>query len=319
MCGGAPSSCAVVRHGGVYPRVCGGAHDARRSFIAGEGLSPRVRGSLVLYFYLYATDGSIPACAGEPARRVGCLISLWVYPRVCGGAAFTLAGITEDQGLSPRVRGSLSTRQEVRSHVGSIPACAGEPARSFARTGGGRVYPRVCGGAREAQRVPERYLGLSPRVRGSPKLSQRGVDLRGSIPACAGEPCRRIRSTADAGVYPRVCGGADFMSYHPGLPPGLSPRVRGSRVRRDRPDVAEGSIPACAGEPSILRRGWTSLRVYPRVCGGAGAATAASAFHMGLSPRVRGSRSPRRRVAFPPGSIPACAGEPYTDRSRVGA
>ncbi len=70
-----------------------------------------------------------------------------------------------------------------------------------------------------------------------------------SIPACAGEPQKLRRERLEAGVYPRVCGGtsADIIA----LPPlrGLSPRVRGNRYRYTRADFAEGSIPACAGEP----------------------------------------------------------------------
>ena len=52
--------------------------------------------------------------------------------------------------------------------------------------------------------------------------------------------------------------------------------------------------------------------VYPRVCGGTDGRRVRVIAHAGLSPRVRGNlvppdRSPRRR-----GSIPACAGEPFS-------
>ena len=49
---------------------------------------------------------------------------------------------------------------------------------------------------------------------------------------------------------------------------GLSPRVRGNRVMRAGRLPAQGSIPACAGEPDTLIPAAVAKRVYPRVCGG---------------------------------------------------
>ena len=69
-------------------------------------------------------------------------------------------------------------------------------------------------------------------------------------------------------VYPRVCGGTLFgvialLSYS-----GLSPRVRGNLARQRPRDVVKRSIPACAGEPESQTTGYSSRKVYPRVCGG---------------------------------------------------
>ena len=61
---------------------------------------------------------------------------------------------------------------------------------------------------------------------------------------------------------------------------GLSPRVRGSRVRRGEQGPCAGSIrgeqgpcagsiPACAGEPVRDGVPMRISQVYPRVCGGA--------------------------------------------------
>ena len=77
-----------------------------------------------------------------------------------------------------------------------------------------------------------------------------------------------------------------------------------------------------------MTRGFIMV-VYPRVCGGTGAAAAAADDEAGLSPRVRGNRTEKARVkkngvyprvcggtdqqrrhANQRGSIPACAGEP---------
>ena len=110
--------------------------------------------------------------------------------------------------------------------------------------------------------------GLSPRVRGNHVYEVFGVECRGSIPACAGEP----RSSTGAGiplsVYPRVCGGTNNLASFYGWPDGLSPRVRGNRVEHVLDERADGSIPACAGEPASPWAWASASPVYPRVCGG---------------------------------------------------
>ena len=152
--------------------------------------------------------------------------------------------------------------------------------------------------------------GLSPRVRGNPPGLRFPSAGRRSIPACAGEPTPTWTAEPAAWVYPRVCGGTrGVVREHP-LGSGLSPRVRGNRGGGQQSDRQGGSIPACAGEPpgrcpAAHRRG-----VYPRVCGGTGRLTQAIDSPDGLSPRVRGNRSPSWPAPGKPGSIPACAGEP---------
>ena len=74
--GGSIPACAGEPHSAlyanctrrVYPRVCGGARGGHLSRRARQGLSPRVRGSLVLQYEPTRVGGSIPACAGEPRR-----------------------------------------------------------------------------------------------------------------------------------------------------------------------------------------------------------------------------------------------------------
>ena len=121
-------------------------------------------------------------------------------------------------GLSPRVRGSLSTQYQCRLLSSRVypRVCGGALIVLPVHKGSAlRVYPRVCGGARYAHgyRNLDLNKGLSPRVRGShldlPPLDEDGLR-----------------------VYPRVCGGANGAAGGSGKPPYC------------------GSIPACAGEPS---------------------------------------------------------------------
>ena len=78
-----------------------------------------------------------------------------------------------------------------------------------------------------------------------------------------------------------------------------------------------GSIPAQAGEPSAPRLAINSFRVYPRAGGGTPSRLTARRPSRGLSPRRRGNlrnvadRMERHR------SIPAQAGEPREEASRI--
>ena len=274
------------------------------------GLSPRVRGNPLPRDALRRGDGSIPACAGEPAARVAAAPPSRVYPRVCGGTHVALHVGGEGEGLSPRVRGNLHQAAEGVVLAGSIPACAGEPA---ARTGTSirrRVYPRVCGGTLYLATTCVVWWGLSPRVRGNRRCSSSTRPEPGSIPACAGEPRARRSGISRPGVYPRVCGGTVSGCGQTSRVMGLSPRVRGNPLHldRDRGDIR--SIPACAGEPGGRWRRTAAARVYPRVCGGTPWRANRLMRKPGLSPRVRGNQRDDEERIFGSGSIPACAGEP---------
>ena len=107
----------------------------------------------------------------------------------------------------------------------------------------------MCGGTPNHHVDKGVDVGLSPRVRGNP--ADRGVclSLARSIPACAGEPAEAARGVFGAKVYPRVCGGTQYMPWYSSTKAGLSPRVRGN-PKTTRPRLfRNGSIPACAGEP----------------------------------------------------------------------
>ena len=153
-----------------------------------------------------------------------------VYPRVCGGTRSGFGSIRADGGLSPRVRGNPVSPVSTTEPQGSIPACAGEPYGAGSGQHLHGVYPRVCGGTRWVVQAEDLEQGLSPRVRGNRKITQSGIIMHRSIPACAGEPEKDGGRRQD--------------------PRGLSPRVRGNHD----PGGA-GRIGACSG-------------VYPRVCGG---------------------------------------------------
>ena len=113
----------------VHPRVRG-EHPARRIFATwGTGSSPRARGTLDLGTGLDARYRFIPACAGNTSRSPPSSSSSPVHPRVRGEHPAGLRRGADDDGSSPRARG---TPQNGESRITShrfIPACAGNTQR----------------------------------------------------------------------------------------------------------------------------------------------------------------------------------------------
>ena len=173
-----------------------------------------------------------------------------------------------------------------------------------------KVYPRVCGGTSSRTFLWITSTGLSPRVRGNPKIAGFCLKNGRSIPACAGEPRHIAGPGLPSRVYPRVCGGTDFGGPLEAEQWGLSPRVRGNHSFGCQYYYPSRSIPACAGEPLGRLHQAIPMEVYPRVCGGTEIGVFAASRALGLSPRVRGNRLWRTLGIGAVGSIPACAGEP---------
>ena len=195
-------------------------------------------------------------------------------------------------------------------HRGSIPACAGEPKPRKSNPCKGEVYPRLCGGTGVGAGIGHTDRGLSPPVRGNPASAGTGRIKRGSIPACAGEPCPPHHRRRRSPVYPRLCGGTFLWVWGAAQHRGLSPPVRGNRMKRFRDWTWLGSIPACAGEPHNRGLAGRGRGVYPRLCGGTFFFPFPRMIFRGLSPPVRGNLAATSSQLSKGRSIPACAGEP---------
>ena len=209
---------------------------------------------------------------------------------MCGGTDREVWYAGKRRGLSPRVRGNLSSHEWLPSSGRSIPACAGEPITELSSPIKRQVYPRVCGGTLSARMRDVQIDGLSPRVRGNLSGPGRQRQCRRSIPACAGEPRAGQPNHANHGVYPRVCGGTGHPHRISAPAEGLSPRVRGNHTHQNNDALPSRSIPACAGEPAENRCAPGLRKVYPRVCGGTRCRKFRTQHGAGLSPRVRGNR-----------------------------
>ena len=98
----------------------------------------------------------------------------------------------------------------VAARPGPIPAHAGEPSARFPTSSPTRAYPRSRGGTSlSCAMMPQRW-GLSPLTRGNLLRRAGDLDLRGPIPAHAGEPEGAAPASHRFGAYPRSRGGTSF-------------------------------------------------------------------------------------------------------------
>ena len=157
-------------------------------------------------------------------------------PRVRGNRHLHARPAGPLRGLSPRVRGNRTGVAIGYAQVRVYPrVCGGTPLTSTGTTWNWRVYPRVCGGTATQPDPLDPFKEVYPRVCGGTRTAIR-----------AGEGY--------------VCGGTRNK--------GLSPRVRGNLYPVPCCVPTLRSIPACAGEPVIIRPVIICDWVYPRVCGG---------------------------------------------------
>ena len=228
-CAGEPDMDMIAtNHDRAYPRMCWGTGFCTPKFRFLWGLSPHVRGNLIVRNMRHDSIGPIPAYAGEPALQRWPGGVQWAYPRMCGGTCLSWLPYKPHRGLSPHVRGNREKHPDILACQGPIPACAGEPLLEKSVVIATGAYPRMCGGTRFRRRIHPWSKGLSPHVRGNQRVCSVQFHALGPIPACAGEPTWRSTPTPNWRAYPRMCGGtfkllAPFTACR-----GLSPHVRGN-------------------------------------------------------------------------------------------
>ncbi len=206
-----------------------------------------------------------------------------------GGTSGSNIRFAGGQGLSPHARGNLVQMQHAAAAPGSIPACTGEPWCAWFGLTRSRVYPRMHGGTTPQHRRQAVIQGLSPHARGNQAL-ERGEDvIRGSIPACTGEPVMLYSPLIGCWVYPRMHGGTAQQCSSNTTSGGLSPHARGNRLPLFKGHRWHGSIPACTGEPLLDNIRQEENGVYPRMHGGTTGKTAQEVAQEGLSPHARGN------------------------------
>ena len=129
----------------VQPRVCGERHAAPFGNTNSSGSAPRVRGTLKSISADEFDTRFSPACAGNAAAVSVLLPTPPVQPRVCGERNIANSTRGAIVGSAPRVRGTLTLRQDRRNERRFSPACAGNACSRSPCWKPGAVQPRVCG------------------------------------------------------------------------------------------------------------------------------------------------------------------------------
>ncbi len=190
----------------VYPRACGERMIWKFVSMVLAGLSPRLRGTEIGQQQGRVCRRFIPAPAGNGAVPLNPERPVRVYPRACGERAWDNTGTTNNDGLSPRLRGTVQSALTSDAPPRFIPAPAGNGPCKQVVEGSSPVYPRACGERVYGDLPHPSDRGLSPRLRGtgSCRWSQRsGFAV---YPRACGERVQLVRHATHALVYPRACG-----------------------------------------------------------------------------------------------------------------
>ncbi len=223
------------------------------------------------------------------------------------------------EGLSPLARGNLAARSRLSRSLGPIPARAGQPC--FSRFAGILLgaYPRSRGATELAELGEADDVGLSPLARGNLVNFVFGSMTVGPIPARAGQPPPRWRTSRSCRAYPRSRGATRCSQSNARRRWGLSPLARGNRTPFLLPPNSTGPIPARAGQPCWRWTCRTEPWAYPRSRGATSRTCRTAHSSTGLSPLARGNLRSRNRRMIRWGPIPARAGQPVPQLARVAA
>ena len=172
-------------------------------------------------------------------------------------------------GSSPQVRGTFAVLEVKKTFVRLIPAGAGNICEALRQRRQPRAHPRRCGEHAGQQTTGEYQTGSSPQVRGTSGPPRGSDDVRGLIPAGAGNISATSPAHQASPAHPRRCGEHLPLRDAPSACVGSFPQVRGTSVS-----------PAPAVRP---------VRLIPAGAGNITCPSERPAHVAGSSPQVRGT------------------------------
>ncbi len=255
-----------------------------------------MRGTESVVHVAPARSRCIPAHAGNGVEWSEAQSAWSVHPRACGERGCTAATRRATGGASPRMRGTVVSRECHAQRCRCIPAHAGNGQSKCSKSWSTAVHPRACGERGLLREVAPLCTGASPRMRGTARRHGTLDPLNRCIPAHAGNGFAQPVEVALAPVHPRACGERPLVQVQVGAAGGASPRMRGTACGRGRGSPGRRCIPAHAGNGS-------PSAPPPRCSAGA-------------SPRMRGTVPHPWRHAGRVRCIPAHAGNGESTRRR---
>ena len=128
-----------------HPRACGANIMVNSYDHTNNGSSPRMRGKRPQNSRRIRKRRIIPAHAGQTDAWFDRLTTDTDHPRACGANQTEQRTDDYDGGSSPRMRGKLVFRGEVKTRHRIIPAHAGQTGRAAAVPDTSPDHPRACG------------------------------------------------------------------------------------------------------------------------------------------------------------------------------
>ena len=173
-------------------------------------------------------------------------------------------------GSSPRMRGTPLVVWGDSCDEGIIPAYAGNTCHAVRQPSLWWDHPRVCGEHDSNAQGNLQQPGSSPRMRGTPLVSDVYAEWMED--------------------HPRVCGEHAQETERRAQESGSSPRMRGTPSGHIQTDTRLGIIPAYAGNTISHGVRYAGLRDHPRVCGEHAKRLGFGRGVLGSSPRMRGTQ-----------------------------
>ena len=236
-----------ARRVGDHPRGCGEHVMPCAIWERLRGSSPRMRGTRAGRAVAHVYHGIIPADAGNTAGDSGAVAGQKDHPRGCGEHIVVFHPIDDEEGSSPRMRGTLfdSIKQIVIIRI--IPADAGNTQATRIRYRPRRDHPRGCGEHDVLELVAPVVVGSSPRMRGTLLIIRVKIVMDRIIPADAGNTVARGQKRDRRPDHPRGCGEHYQHIIDVDVSRGSSPRMRGTPGPCTGSHRRTGIIPADAG------------------------------------------------------------------------
>ena len=211
-----------------HPRGCGEHIDKVDTAHEDGGSSPRMRGTLLVYRGDPSGARIIPADAGNTLDADGLHVTQGDHPRGCGEHIALDYQDIDEQGSSPRMRGTRLLSDSLCPSLRIIPADAGNTCPIRAAVRRDRDHPRGCGEHPLGLTSAMTTSGSSPRMRGTQRI-QCLIELgERIIPADAGNTRLQGWGPPSRRDHPRGCGEHRCWTAPLLRSRGSSPRMRGT-------------------------------------------------------------------------------------------
>ena len=189
----------------------------------------------------------IPARAGNTASCAVKSLAVRAHPRSRGEHEYPGGGWYLDKGSSPLARGTQLPTLWCVLCCGLIPARAGNTIATSCLKRARRAHPRSRGEHNLSRRLWTLRRGSSPLARGTRQITGAVTDVRGLIPARAGNTDSSSNRSISSWAHPRSRGDHRQIPHPKSSGVGSSPLARGPPWRYRGVLYDPGLIPARAG------------------------------------------------------------------------